>query len=86
VSRHTRSQLLGELENLRANRLALTERLCRILTAMAMSEEVSADLYQRLGAVDDHPNGHRAAAVTSAEAAHTYRQLLSRLTDRMDSS
>ena len=82
VRNHTRSQLLGDLEKLRTSQLALTDRLRRILTAMAMSEDVTADLHERLDALDDHPNGHRDAAAVAAEAAHTYRQFLSRLVDR----
>lgn len=79
-----RSELLDDLENLRRTQLALTDRLRRILTAMAMSEEVSADLHQRLDALEFHPNGHGHAAALATHAALTYRQFLARLGDHDD--
>ena len=84
MRKRTRSELLDDLQHLRGNQLALTERLQRILTAMAMSEEASAHLYQRLDALDDPPNGYRHAALVASEAAHTYRQFLSNFTEPVD--
>ncbi len=80
----TRSHLLRDLENLRVTQLTLTDRLRRILTAMALSEEVTADIHHRLGVLDNPPNGHHRAAVAAAETAQTYRQLLSRLVNPAD--
>jgi len=83
VSKH-RSQLLDDLEDLRRTQLALTDRLRRILIAMAMSEEVSADLHQRLDALESRPNGHRHAAALATQAALTYRQFLGRVGEHDD--
>ena len=79
-----RSELLDDLESLRRSQLALTNRLRRILTAMAMSEEVSADLHERLDALEFRPNVHAHAATLATEAAFTYRQFLARLGDHDD--
>ena len=84
MSTRTRSELLADLEDLRASQVALADRLGRIMTAMALSQEVTADVHQRLDALDDQPNGHRDAAAIAAETAHTYRQFLSDLADRVD--
>lgn len=74
----TRSHLVAELGSLRETQLALTDRLRRILIAMALSEEVIADLHRHLDRLDDRPNGHcqAAAAAAAAAAANTYRQFL----------
>jgi len=79
-----RSEVLDDLEDLRRTQLALTERLRRILVAMAMSEEVSADLHQRLDALELRPNGHGHAAALATQAALTYREFLARLGEHDD--
>jgi hypothetical protein len=84
MGQRTYGELLVDLDKLRGTQVALTDRLRRVLTAMAMSEEVAADLHQRLDALDDPPNGHRRSAAVAVEAAHTYRQFLLSLADRRD--
>jgi hypothetical protein len=77
VSERTKSDLLSDLETLRLSQGALRDRFGRMLTAMAMSEDLNADLHRRLHALDDPPNGHAEAAALAAERAQTYRQILS---------
>jgi hypothetical protein len=84
MSERTYADLLVDLDKLRGTQVALTDRLRRILTAMAMSEEVAAGLHQRLDALDDPPNGHRHSATVAVQAADNYRQFLSSLADRGD--
>jgi hypothetical protein len=72
----TRSHLDAELDSMRKTQLALTDRLRRILIAMALSEEVMADLHRHLDRLDNRPNGHRQAAAAAAAAANRYRQFL----------
>lgn len=81
VTQPTRSQLLRQLDNLRMTQDALADRLRRVLTAMAMSAEASADIHARLDLLDDPPNGHVRAATAATAMAQTYRRFLASIGD-----
>lgn len=83
MGKQSRSELLRDLQELRESQMALVDRLRRILTAMAMSEEVIADRHLRLDAIDERSNGHRDGALAALDAAHMYRQFLSNFTERV---
>ena len=80
----TRSQLVAELDSVRQTQSALTERLRRMVSAMALSEEAIADLNCRLDRSDDRPNGHSQAAASAGAAANTYRRFLADLAAASD--
>jgi hypothetical protein len=75
----TQGQLLSDLEEMDATGHALGDRLRRLLVALALTEDVIAELNLRLARGDGPPQGHRQAAAVAVQNAEMYRQFLSRL-------